>query len=73
MEENKVKTYRITLNFEAIDNWRDSERDDLPVHGMVSFYKAAGVIDFFKEHKEEFDNLTTVEEDIEWFLNMMEG
>ena len=54
MEENKVKTYRITLDFDAIDNWRDSERDDLPVHGMVSFYKAAGVIDFFKEHKEEF-------------------
>ena len=54
MEENKVKTYRIALDFEAIDNWRDSERDDLPVHGMVSFYKAAGVIDFFKEHKEEF-------------------
>ena len=54
MEENKVKTYRITLDFEAISNWRDEERDDLPVHGMVSFYKAAGIIDFFREHKEEF-------------------
>ena len=51
MEETKVKTYRITLDFEAISNWRDEERDDLPVHGMVSFYKAAGIIDFFKTLK----------------------
>jgi len=28
--------------------------------------------EYRKAHKEEFDNLTTVEEDLDWFFNMIE-
>ena len=48
------KKYEIKLDFDAIKAWRDSSVDDLPVHGMISFYKAAGVADFIKERVEEF-------------------
>ena len=43
------------------------------VREMDKIDNAIRMEEYRKEHKEEFNNLTTVEEDIEWFLNMMEG
>ena len=42
------------------------------IREMDKIDNAIRMEEYRKEHKEEFDNLTTVEEDIEWFLNMME-
>lgn len=53
-EENAKITYQIKLDFDAIAAWRDEKNDDLPVHGMISFYRACGAADFIKEHAGEF-------------------
>jgi hypothetical protein len=42
------------------------------VREMDKIDNAIRMEEYRKEHKEEFDNLTTVEEDIEWFFSMME-
>ena len=35
MAETEKITYQIHLDFDQIAQWRDSEKDDLPVYGMI--------------------------------------
>lgn len=42
------------LDFDELEEWRDPENEDLPVHGMISFYKACGLIDHLQENKDKF-------------------
>lgn len=51
--KSKEKKYKIKLNFDKIKAWRDVENDDLPVRGMISFYKASGVFDMVTKHRDE--------------------
>lgn len=44
-----MKTKTIQLDFDAIRKWRDAEKDDLPAYSMLTFYKAAGILDAVKE------------------------
>ena len=45
--------YKTTINFEELENWRDPERDDIPVTGFIGFYKAVGIFDKAMEYKKE--------------------
>ena len=44
---------RFKLDFEALSKWRDSTRDDIPVNGFISFYKACGILEAANEYKKD--------------------
>lgn len=50
--EEEVKKDRIELDFDKLEEWRDETNDDLPVHSMISFYKASGIVDYLLQHQE---------------------
>ena len=46
--------YRMTIDFDALEKWRDKDHDDTPPTSFISIYKALGIIekalDYQKEH-----------------------
>ena len=44
-----MKTRTIKLDFDSIRKWRDPENDNLPAYSMLTFYKAAGILDAVRE------------------------
>ena len=53
-EDQKPETYEINLDFDQLAAWRDAEKDDLPVCGMISFFKASGASAIIFEHQDRF-------------------
>lgn len=48
----QVEIFRTEIDFSKLDEWRDSTKDDLPVCGYMSFYRAIGLLDAAKKYNE---------------------
>lgn len=53
-EEEEIA--RVNLDFDALEAWRDTTQDDLPICSCFSLYKACGLQDFIKKYSEVHDN-----------------
>lgn len=45
--------FKTTINFDELENWRDPERDDIPVTSFIGFYKAIGIFEKAQEYKKD--------------------
>lgn len=58
MEEEKVLyeeqiRAKIKLDFEALDEWRKEDADDIPICSLISFYTACGMTRYLEEYREK--------------------
>ena len=44
---------RIKVDFDKLLDWKDPERDDLPIISYMSFYRATGILDAVVNYKKE--------------------
>ena len=52
-EFKPVEIFKTEIDFDALEKWTDSEKDDLPVVGYMSFYRAIGLLDAAKKYAKE--------------------
>lgn len=51
----EIELGRVTLNFEELENWRNTEADDIPICSFLSLYKACGLEPILEKYFEEND------------------
>lgn len=44
---------KVKIDFDELAKWRDKDRDDIPVNGFISIYKALGIIDAAHNYKKD--------------------
>ena len=47
-----TEIFKVKIDFKALDKWRDKDRDDLPITGYISLYKALGIVDAAHKYKD---------------------
>ena len=52
-EFKPVEIFKVEINFDELEKWRDSTKDDLPVVGYMSFYRAIGLLDAAEKYAKE--------------------
>lgn len=50
----------IKLDFDELQEYRLSDRDELPIVGLLSFYKAIGLMDIASEYKNEYPDFVFI-------------
>lgn len=53
MKTNSIELCALGLDFDALQNWRDAEHDNIPISGYLAFYKACGLMPYIKENFSE--------------------
>ena len=49
----EIELGRVTLNFEELEAWRNTEADDIPICSFLSLYKACGLEPILEKYFEE--------------------
>lgn len=51
---------KIKIDFDALEKWRDADRDDLPIVGFVSLYKALGIVQAANDYKKDHPDFEVI-------------
>lgn len=52
--------YKTKIDFDALAEWRDKDRDDIPVSGFIGLYKALGIIQAANDYKKEHEDFEVI-------------
>ena len=47
--------FKTKIDFKALEKYRDHDKDDLPIIGFISLYRAIGLLDAAQKYKENED------------------
>lgn len=53
MGKTMVEIGRATLDFDALQGWRDVDLDDIPVCSLISLYRASGIMDVLQKYADD--------------------
>lgn len=52
-EYKQIEIFRTEIDFSKLEEWTDSERDDLPIVSYLSFYRAIGLLEAAEKYQQD--------------------
>ena len=51
---------KIKIDFDALEQWRDADRDDIPVTNFIGLYKALGIVKAANDYKQDHPDFEVI-------------